>query len=318
LDEAIAQFRDALRLKPDDPTARIELGTALKNNGQLDQAIAEYREALRVKPDDALAHYNLAIALRAQGRLEEAIAECREALRIKKDYPRALCFLGHALCDQGRFADALAAMKQGHELGARNPRWAYPSAEWVVQCQRLLELDQRLPAILSGQEQPADVAERMALAKLCQLRCKERYATAARFYGEAFAAQPNLAGDQPSLDRYDAACCAALAGCGRGEEATWLDADERGRLRRRALDWLRADLQAWRKALERDRSNASEVRQQMRHWLGDADFAGVRGDALAKLPEAERPAWQQLWADVTQTLAGTEGTAVPEKNPTPK
>jgi hypothetical protein len=28
----------------------------------------------------------------------------------------------------------------------------------------------------------------------------------------------------------------------------------------------------------------------------------VRGAALPKLPEAERQAWQQLWADVERTL----------------
>jgi hypothetical protein len=42
--------------------------------------------------------------------------------------------------------------------------------------------------------------------------------------------------------------------------------------------------------------------------MADPDFAGVRGDkALAKLPEAERQAWQKAWADVAHTLALAEG-----------
>ena len=42
----------------------------------------------------------------------------------------------------------------------------------------------------------------------------------------------------------------------------------------------------------------------MRHWREDIDFAGVRGpEALAKLPEAERKPWQELWDDVANTLA---------------
>jgi hypothetical protein len=37
----------------------------------------------------------------------------------------------------------------------------------------------------------------------------------------------------------------------------------------------------------------------LQHWLGDADFNGMRGpDALAKLPQAERGAWQRLWEEV--------------------
>ncbi len=42
-----------------------------------DRATTEYREVIRLKPDDALAHFNLGIALAAQGNLEEAIAEFR-------------------------------------------------------------------------------------------------------------------------------------------------------------------------------------------------------------------------------------------------
>jgi hypothetical protein len=30
----------------------------------------------------------------------------------------------------------------------------------------------------------------------------------------------------------------------------------------------------------------------------DKEFADVRGDALSKRPEAERPEWQRLWHDI--------------------
>jgi hypothetical protein len=41
----------------------------------------------------------------------------------------------------------------------------------------------------------------------------------------------------------------------------------------------------------------------LQHWHEDPDFDSVRGkEALAKLPEAERAAWQQLWADVETIL----------------
>jgi hypothetical protein len=37
----------------------------------------------------------------------------------------------------------------------------------------------------------------------------------------------------------------------------------------------------------------------MQHWLGDADFNGVRGaEALMRLPEDERGDWQKLWDEV--------------------
>jgi hypothetical protein len=100
--------------------------------------------------------------------------------------------------------------------------------------------------------------------------------------------------------RYNAACAAALAGGGAGDEAAKLADAQRAALRRQALDWLRADLVAWRGRLDRQPDKAHPaVAQKMRHWLGDADFNGVRGpDTLAKLPEAERQPWQQFWQEV--------------------
>jgi tetratricopeptide (TPR) repeat protein len=302
LDEAITEFREAIRLKKDDLGPHINLGNALSEKGQLDEAIAEFREVICLKNDSADAHYNLGAALQDKDQLDEAIAEYQEAIRLKKDFAEAHCNLGGMLERKGLFAEALEYRRRGHELGSRNPRWPYPSALWVRNCERLVELDRKLPAILSGKREPADTRELIALAELCQLPSKKRYLAALQFYEEAFTAEPKLTGDQPSNARYNAACVAALAGCGRGDGADKLDTSERARLRQKALEWLRADLAAWHKVMEGERSKAAPaVRQQMEHWLEDTDFAGVRGsDALTRLPEAERQKWQKLWAEVDQ------------------
>ena len=50
------------------------LAIALSNDGQLDEAIAAYRQAIRLKPDYAEAHSNLGNALKDMGQLDEAIA----------------------------------------------------------------------------------------------------------------------------------------------------------------------------------------------------------------------------------------------------
>jgi hypothetical protein len=63
------------------------------------------------------------------------------------------------------------------------------------------------------------------------------------------------------------------------------------------LDWLRADLVGWRRALEeRPEQGRPAVGRTMRHWLRDRAFAGVR--AVARLPEAERRDWRRLWEEV--------------------
>jgi tetratricopeptide (TPR) repeat protein len=87
LDESIAEYREAIRLKMDDADPHNNLGVALGNKGLLDEAIAEFREAIRLKKDLPEAHINLGNALQDKGLLDESISECREAIRLKRDAP---------------------------------------------------------------------------------------------------------------------------------------------------------------------------------------------------------------------------------------
>jgi serine/threonine protein kinase/Tfp pilus assembly protein PilF len=298
-DEAIAEYREAIRLKKDYAMAYSNLGNALYSKGRLDEAIAACREAIRLKKDYAKAHCNLGNALYRKGQVDAAIAAYRDAIRLKQDYPEAHCNLGHSLMRKGFFRQAAEELRRGHELRSRNPRWPYPSEQWVRNSERLAELDGKLSAIIGGQKRAADAAERLALASFCQ-RHKHFHTAAVRFYEKAFDEQPQLADDVRASHRYSAACSAARAGCGQSKDAEKLDAKERARLRKVSLNWLRADLKAWRQELDRSPNKAGpEIAQRMQHWLHDDSFAGVRGPAaLPRPPEAERPSWQGLWEDV--------------------
>ena len=106
-------------------------------------------------------------------------------------------------------------------------------------------------------------------------------------------------GEDPKVPyRLSAAGGARMAAAGRGQDAATLDDAERARLRRQALDWLKADLAACgrRADLAADRPTAHEL---LRRWQNDPDLSSVRdAEALTKLPDAERAAWQTAWADV--------------------
>jgi serine/threonine protein kinase/Flp pilus assembly protein TadD len=297
LDGAIAAYREALRLKKDYPDAHNNLGSALGKKGDLDGAIQEYQEALRLKKDYPDAHFNLGVALHARGDLDGAIKEYREVLRLKKDYAEAHCNLGLCLEDKGQFAQALESLRRGHELGSKRPSWPHPSAQWVEECEGLLKLDARLQDILSGKAQPEDAAERVTLANICLL--KRLYRRAASLFEGAFAEEADLATDLKGGHRYKAACAAALAGAGKGEDAAKLDDKERVGWRKKALTWLQADLDRWKKQLKEEEASSAKAQQKFRHWLADPDLAGIREEAaLAQLPEAERQQWQKLWKKV--------------------
>jgi protein O-mannosyl-transferase len=111
MDDAIAEFQEALRRQPNFSAANNNLGNAwAKQPGRLPDAIAQYEAALRVNPDYAEAHNNLGSAWsKVPGRMADAITEYRTALRLKPDYPEAHQNLGNAWVSQpDRLPDAIA------------------------------------------------------------------------------------------------------------------------------------------------------------------------------------------------------------------
>jgi Flp pilus assembly protein TadD len=63
MDEAVAAYERALKIKPDDVSARNNLGKALLKKGMLDEAAVQFRKVLALQPDFALARTNLNKAL---------------------------------------------------------------------------------------------------------------------------------------------------------------------------------------------------------------------------------------------------------------
>jgi predicted O-linked N-acetylglucosamine transferase (SPINDLY family) len=121
LDDAVACYRWALNLQPDNPEAHNNLGNVLREQRKLDEAIACYRRALEVKPDFAGVHYNLGSVLQEMGRLDEAAACYRRVLQIKPDSIGAEISLGEALRAQGKLEEAIGSFQRIIRLQPRCP-----------------------------------------------------------------------------------------------------------------------------------------------------------------------------------------------------
>jgi hypothetical protein len=210
--------------------------------------------------------------------------------------------LGSALRAQKKLAEAAAAFRRADQLVPNNPL----IRNHLRQTERLLELDERLPAILAGKAKPRSPQEQAEFARFCAT-FKEKYRAAVTFFTDAFRADPKLAADLPAGHRYNAACYAALASAGKGEDAGNLGDKERAELRQQALLWLQAELaECTRLAAKADARQL--VLRRLTEALQDADLAAVRDEkALSALPAEERAAWQKLWADVAALRKKAEG-----------
>ncbi len=116
IQEAVGQYEQALRIKPDNPEAHNSLGLALDGLGRVSEAIEHFEQALRAEPNYADAHSNLAIALVQQGRVPEAIEHWKQALRIRPDFVAACYNLGIAMERTGELPEAIEYYQQALKL----------------------------------------------------------------------------------------------------------------------------------------------------------------------------------------------------------
>jgi tetratricopeptide (TPR) repeat protein len=306
-EDAVTAFRKVTGLKearlPVDRVLARELAAA----GRPEEALTVLQTAAAREPRNPWFHLESGKLLRSRGKSEEAAAAFRKAA-LDPHFSPAWEGLAAAQLDRGRFAEARDAAGSLLALPAKEEE-RRARQRLLDLCDALLAVEADLPAILAGKERPEKVAARRAVAEWC-LKYKRLPATAAGLYEAALTARPSLADDLEAGVRVQAACAAALAGCGAGADAEKLDDRRRAGLRKQALDWLTAEYDA---RAERHRAgkpgDRTVVATAVRSWQHDEDLAGVRDEqALARLPADERQAWQGLWARVA-TLGGRDPAA---------
>jgi Flp pilus assembly protein TadD len=114
--EAVRLFQEALRLDPDNARAHCGLGNIFGEQGRVDEAIREFQEAIRLNPDLADARNNLGIAFARQARPDDAIRQFQEALRLNPDDAEAHFNLSNILGEQGRLDEAIQQFQEAIRL----------------------------------------------------------------------------------------------------------------------------------------------------------------------------------------------------------
>ncbi|NPV47389.1 MAG: tetratricopeptide repeat protein [Armatimonadetes bacterium] len=144
-EDAARQALVAVELAPESIEERFVAGTELYMAGRLDEAVAQFREALVIDPDHALCANNLALVL-ADEQLDtaSAVAWARRAVQAVPDDPKLIETLGWALARDGQYEQALRILKglqkRWPEVGAIHYHlgWTLVQAGQRTQGMRLL------------------------------------------------------------------------------------------------------------------------------------------------------------------------------------
>jgi tetratricopeptide (TPR) repeat protein len=130
MEEAIAHYRQSLRLNNESAPTHYNLGFALSARGRRDEAIVQFQEALRIDPDYAQAHNNLGAQLQVIGRPGQALDHYRRAVALRPDNIESRTNLGQLLSNQGEVSEAADQFSEALALRPEHPQ-ALAGLAWI-------------------------------------------------------------------------------------------------------------------------------------------------------------------------------------------
>ncbi len=147
-------YRRAIERRPDEAILHNELGDVLAVQNRFDEAVAEYREALRLNPRDDDAWHDLGVSLEALQRRREAREALNRAVELTdRDEVRlsARIHLGAITAGEGRVQEAIDIWEDvlREDPGLVPVHMALASAYASLRCYE--EAEEHLHAVLSMQ-----------------------------------------------------------------------------------------------------------------------------------------------------------------------
>ncbi len=112
VEEAIAAYRQALSVRPDDAETLNNIGNVLYARGEAAEAIDSYQKAIRLDPNHADAHNNLANCLLNEKRYPEADVLYQRAIALQPKRAQFKANFARSLRDQGRHSEAVEELER--------------------------------------------------------------------------------------------------------------------------------------------------------------------------------------------------------------
>lgn len=213
---ALAAFRQAAWLNPDEADYHYILGEALLRAGRLAEAATAFEEATWRAPTDAQYQLALGAALHSLNRDAEATSAFREAVRLAPDEPRARGGLGASLATLGQLAEGTRELRQAVALAPSDADAHFNLGLALAasgQAEDAVDALRRAAALA-----PSDAPARVELG--ISLHDLVRHAEAYSAFGEALRLDSRCLDARPRLRAaYEASSIAALKEGMRSEVA---------------------------------------------------------------------------------------------------
>jgi protein O-mannosyl-transferase len=117
-EEAMRQFKNAVRINPGFMLARTDICRTLLQQKKTDEAIACFNDLLQQNENSADVHYGLAVALITQKKYDNAIKHFARVLELNPKYPNIHYTMGTGLLAAGHFEEAAAFLNEALKTSA--------------------------------------------------------------------------------------------------------------------------------------------------------------------------------------------------------
>ncbi len=141
VEDAERLYEETLCLDPANWRAHVNLGRLLDEGGSLDEAAEHFQAALHLAPEKVLPHTRFGVFLEKQGKLQEALEQFQEAVRLDPDFAPAHRSLGSLF---GRLGRVQQAIDHSQEALRIDPRDAFAHINLGVALKSVGKLDEAI------------------------------------------------------------------------------------------------------------------------------------------------------------------------------
>jgi len=118
--QAETEFRQAISLNDNYPTAHHWFSVYLQVQGRFDEALTEIKRAQELDPLSPIIHANAAIIFLNQKQTAAAIEQCQKIIELDPNHPAGHDWLGFAYFQQGRLAEAVKEREKVVQISQRS------------------------------------------------------------------------------------------------------------------------------------------------------------------------------------------------------
>lgn len=148
-DQALSHFKEALRLKPDEPSVHFKIGRIFLQKEDYKNALSAFKTSLSMNPNQVEALYEMARIYHLTHQLDAAHTELNNALKLKADHEESLKLKVRVLEQEKRFEPALAYLQKLVETSRSPLKYREQIADFQIQLGQYPEAIAELEALIA-------------------------------------------------------------------------------------------------------------------------------------------------------------------------